>query len=725
MNVLRKQFSFVQFEHKEVVRLNLLLALLLCSQILIFIAPATAAPTIPEELYRGCEEQRSIPVNTDDPRDRITNRNVIRTDPITERSFASFSLEELESGTVGQQDDLCWFRLDGVWRETGEVVLDTDQPINGWGSDSEESLTLANGTYTTPSHLYIKVEGEADTALLVRDGLLDTPYVEFRSSDGLSLNEVFQRNGPAKIYRTRQPFVFGDQLVVDVSRTGRIRLTFDDTTFIRPRPGVSKATISSQIPADDAFMLSYNLENLSASRRGYDLVSQDPFFLLQNSKYEVFARSDPQRYFIAEKRTVPLGFTLIQEVAQGTVFWESLVSSETEYQRSVSTSFGARAGSSSQSSDNPFAASVAVDSASAYMDSLKQGNSIAQALGYSRSKQYALVVDHPYITLSDDFIDAVDDARRYGKYHEIIEKFGTHYPYAVTYGAAAKMTQTFTQESYTEIAQQDTSFGASGGGTVYGIGGMVDYRESISDRSTMSGSIGNTGATFVAVGGNGSWNESGYSAGNVPYPVLLDLRPLDELLNPMNFPGEPEMYTTIRRNLKNAIREYLHGYSNSLSSLSLLPEVEELKPEPVEKWLVYVRHTWCGDHKLINPVKKISGSLKAEVQTGSSYTSKRNKKLVTPCKKNSTQKTWSGKGQNLITLTGTRSELARKRLNYVFDWRYVPAFDRDKLSSQRKTYSLPLNKNLSAGDRHDVIWVVKGKANLPQLRIRLRFKRVQ
>jgi hypothetical protein len=185
------------------------------------------------------------------------------------------------------------------------------------------------------------------------------------------------------------------------------------------------------------------------------------------------------------------------------------------------------------------------------------------------------------------------------------------------------------------------------------------------------------------------------------------------------------MYTKVRRNLKNAIEEYLNGYSTSLSSLSLLPEIEEIKPEPIEKWLVYVRQTWCGDHKLINPVKEIRGTLNGEVQAGNSFTSKRNKKFVTPCKKKSSKKTWAGKGQNLITLTGTRSELAHKRLNYRFDWRYVPAFDRDKLSSQRKTYSLPLNKNIGVGGRHDLIWVVKGKANLPQLRIRLRFKRVQ
>ena len=86
---------------------------------------------------------------------------------------------------------------------------------------------------------------------------------------------------------------------------------------------------------------------------------------------------------------------------------------------------------------------------------------------------------------------------------------------------------------------------------------------------------------------------------------------------------------------------------------------------------------------------------------------------------------WKASGQNLIILKGTRSELARTRLNYRFAWRYVPSVDRDKLSSQRKSYSLPLRNNLAAGRSHDAIWVVKGKANLPQLRILFRFKKVQ
>lgn len=687
--------------------------------------PGNAAATIPQEAYRGCEEYTLVPGNTEDPRARVSERKN-KIDPITQRTFASFSLDEVVEGVPKDKDALCWFRLDGVWRETGDVTLDESESFDGWGSDTEELLSLTNGTYTTLDHLVIEKSAQPEKKLRLRDGLLGSSFVEFVSDDGLSLKEVLQRGGPAKLYRARQPFGFGQKLVVDVSRSGRIRMTFGNKAFIRPKPGVSKATIASQLPADDAFLLSYNLENLSASRRGYDVVSQDPFFLLQNPKYEIFAEVDPKNYFISEKRTIPMGFSLVQEVSQGTVFRESLVSSETDYQRTVSSSFGAKIGGSKQAmANNPFAPAVGASSSSSYIEGMKESNTVGQALGYSRSKQYTLVVDHPYISLSDDFLDAVEDARRYGKYQNIIDKFGSHYPYAVTYGAAAKMTMSFTKTSYTEMMQQDDSFAANGGGTVYGVGGMVDYSDSMSERTSQSGAIGDTGATFVAVGGNGSWNENGYNAGTTPYPILLDLRPIDELLNPMNFPGEPEIYQSVRVKLRSAIRDYLFQYNDVLSDSSLLPVVEPPRAEPVEKWLVYVRQTWCTGHKLVNPVKEVRGTLYGEVKTGNTYSSKREKALSIPCKKKDKAKTWKGSGQNLITLSGSRSQLAKKKLQYNYEWRYVPSLAKYKLSKQKKTFTLPLHKKLAVGKSHDEIWVVKGKPKLPYPKIRLRFKRVE
>lgn len=536
-------------------------------------------------LFAGCDRDAKPAAQPVAPRDRLAQHAPPTVDRITQRAFASFSLDDLERGVPGPMSALCWARLDGVWRETGQVTLDrNDDPDANWGSDVPELASIANGTYTTPGYLVIAESPDPARVLRVADGLSGERFVEFRSDDGVALEDVMRRGGRTKLYRATSRFEFGEELVLDVTRTGRARLSLGPHSFLRPSPGVSQTTMASQVATDDAFLLSYNLENLAASRRGYDIVTQDPFFLLQNPKFEVFAKVDPKKYYITEKRTVPVGFSLVQEITQGTVYRKSLVSSEREVQQTLRHTFGIRLQGSAMVGPARVSASAAYEASRSTMNSLRQSQSVAQAVGYSRAKQYALTVDHPYITLSDAFVDAVEDARRHGRYRALIDRFGTHYPYAVTYGAAAKMTQSFSERAFAASASRDKGFSASAGARVFGTGGSSHFSRLAGKSVSTSGSIGSEGASFVAVGGNGSWDQNGYSAGSTPYPILLDLRPLTELLNPMNFPGEPEIYVGVRRNLEKAIADYINGFSNGLSDASLLPTVVVNAPAPAVRY---------------------------------------------------------------------------------------------------------------------------------------------
>jgi len=531
-------------------------------------------------IFAGCDSDARAPSEAS-PRDRVHQRAGATVDRITQRAFASFSMDDLDRGVPDQMAKLCWARLDGVWRETGQVSLDRSIDVDDtWGSDVPELTTMAIGTYTTPGYLVIAAGSDSERVLRLKNGLTGDAEVEFRSNDGVSLTDVLRRGGKTKTYRASARFDYGQELVLDVTRTGRVRITIGDASFLRPSPGVSRATMASQIAADDSFLLNYNLDNLAASRRGYDIVTQDPFFLLQNTKAEVFAKVDPKKYYITERRTVPIGLSLVQEVSQGAVYRKSLASSEREIQQTVQHAFGANLQGAGVMGGVPVAASAGFDASRSAMNGMRQSQSVAQAIAFSRSKQYALVVDHPYITLSDAFVDAVEDARRHGRYETLIERFGTHFAYAVTYGAAAKVTQSFTEKSYTERASRDVGFGVNGGASVFGIGGSAHVSKLTGKSTSTSGTIGNEGATFVAVGGNGSWDQNGYSAGTTPYPILLDLRLLHELLNPMNFPGEPEIYVTVRRNLERAVSTYLAQYASSLSAESLLPEIVPVASSP-------------------------------------------------------------------------------------------------------------------------------------------------
>lgn len=553
---------------------------------LLAIAASAAAQDFtrePGDVFAGCDDPAPVAAPGASPRQRIDGASP-RVDRITQRSFASLSLDDVDAGVPEEMASLCWARLDGVWRETGAITLDRSRDnATIWGSDSQQLISMANGNYTTPRFVVIVETADPATGLHVATGLEDAPFVRFESTDGLDLRDVLRRGGPVKTYHARAPFAYGTTLTLDVSRTGRARLSLNGSLFVRPEPSASRAGADSRIPIDDVFLLGANLENLAASRRGYDIVRQDPFLLLENNKEEIFAPVDPRMYSITERRAVPVGLTFIQEGQQGTVYRRNLVSSEFELQRTSAHTFGIGAEVNIPSKTpglNVFEASAGYESTRASMSSMQSSSSVALATAYSRHKQYALVLDHPYVTLSGAFIDAIEDARRFHRYNALIQRFGTHYPYAVTYGASAKMTKRFTEETYAQQERAEEGFSAHGGVKVFGSGGSAHHSELAGKQTGTRGTVGSEGATFVAVGGNGSWDQGGYSAGGTPYPILLDLRPIYELLNPMNFPGEPEVYQTVRANLKRAVVAYLEANTTALSTESMLPDVAPLPPPP-------------------------------------------------------------------------------------------------------------------------------------------------
>ncbi len=650
-------------------------------------------------------------------------------DKITQRSFASFSMDDVQRGVPGNMASLCWARLDGVWRDNHAPMLDRekDNP-DVWSSDTPQLISLANGNYTTPRYLVIEDTGQPDETLRLTPGLAGTDFAEFVSNDGIPLTQVLKRGGKVKTYTTRSAFIYGNRFSIDITRTGRIRLNFDRVSFMRPQPGVSKAASSEQLPADDAFLLSYNLDNLAASRKGYDLMQQDPFYLLQNPKSEIFARVDPRNYYITEKRTVPVGLSLVQEGAQGYVFRKQLVSSATEVQRTYAHSFGVNVYYGKRPAAT-FTASAGINASQNESESMRRSKSVAKAIGYTRSKKYALVVDHPYVTLSDDFIDAVDDALRYHRYGALLKRFGTHYPYAVTYGAMARMTQSFDKTAYIERAQKMEGFAWNGGASIYGAGGDVQESTRRGTGTGSSGSIGNEGVTFVGVGGNGSWDHNGFAAGDTPVPILLDLRPVSELLNPMNFPGEPEIYDRVRRNLERAIAHHIQTHYRPLSDRSWLPPVPEAKIEEEAKpheevWHAYVRHAWCkGTAITAAKVKELSGRITIS-KSGPRGKDKTARHLDPKCKLKAQKIRYSYKSGDfgLLTFRGTRAEIAKHTIKFQLDYQLKPW---KKQYSNKKNFSSSVLKNgLAVGTSKTQQWKITNKGQ-PDVFINMRLKRIK
>ncbi len=694
-------------------------SVLLAGLALSSVAAAQDFNSNPETVFAGCDADTRAP--TASPRDRIDDRMTPTVDHITERSFASFSMKEIERGVPGEMSSLCWARLDGVWRETGRITLDTSVDVTDvWDSDVPETLAMANGHYTGLRHVVIVESSDPDTAIYLATGLTGEPFVKFQSNDGIPLDDVMKRGGVRKTYTALGNFAYGRRLVMEVTRSGRVRLALGDSEFIRPGPGVSMATASNQLALDDPFLLTANLDNLAASRRGYDVVTQDPFYLLNNDKLDVFAAVDPQNYYITEKRTVPVGFTFVQENAQGMVYRKSLMTTEEEMQKTVSNSLGAEIGTMDESLA-PYKSKFAFKAAVESFSSMRQSETVAQSIGYSRAKSYALVVDHPYITLSDDFIDAVEDARRDFRYQALIEKFGTHYPYAITYGAAARFVQSFTEKSYAQQASQEVNFETEVVQAGMGHGGKVDYALRNKEVSGTAGSIGEDNIAFVAVGGNGSWDNNGYSAGNVTYPILMDLRPIWELLNPMNFPGEPQVYETVRNNLKRAVVTYLANSGRPLDTNNYLPDFKPFKPDPVQEYFVYVRHIWCTGiaSGRAKSVTLESLTISYEGGAGEGSTTKTND-LEIPCKAAKEQRrfSYSRNSPGLVAIRGTESDLLSTMVTVKAKYKFKPGWTTREAET---LYSGEL-RDLVDEERKDQVWKIT-TATLPSIYLRVRMKR--
>lgn len=690
--------------------------------------PAPNNAVVPEfvtyDTFTGCQPNENSGPPGASPRERIESR----VDRVTQRQFAGFTLDEARASTGGdEQLGLCWMRLDGVWQENRNIILDRskDQP-DIWGTDSPELIVLANGNYTDPRHLYIGSVGRDDEEIWVSDGTAANSFIQFKSDDGLSIEETLVEKGPTKVYRAMRRSHLGPTLRLDLTASKRARLRLNSLTFLRPSLARSEAAMQEQMASDDAFLLQANLENLIANRRGYDVVKQDPFFLLTNAKDTVFADFDAKRYYIAEQRIIPVGYKFVQSGVQGMIYSKTMTTNAREHQNSVAVALGATLEGKSDPTGFAWNASASVDVSTSWLERMEERSYAAQAVGYSRAKKYALVVDHPFVTLSDNFIDAVDDARETGRYDAIIRQFGTHYPYAVTYGAAAKITQSVTEESFKQLSEWNMGVSAEMAAGSMGKNGTVRGSISSGNVSGTSGTVGSEESTFVAVGGNGSWNENGYSLGPTPYPILLDLRPIHELLNHMNFPEQPVVYNRVRMGLKQAVERYLQSHANTVSDRSLLPALE---PKEIETWHLYVRQAWCTG-KGVALVHSATGTLEMEAYIGNpgkGYRTTADKSLTTKCKKKKEVETYGYKRKSpgLIEITGTREQIAAYVLKLRLKWRYTPS-NRNKWRNHDKTFvgMSALKRGLAKGKSKDEIWKVGIKAK-PDFFLRVRAKRIR
>ncbi|MEP3051015.1 MAG: MAC/perforin domain-containing protein [Erythrobacter sp.] len=619
----------------------------------------------------------------------------------------------------------CRFRLDGVWIQDVELSLDQEVEIDGYEPGNAATLdqNLLHGTYLTPEILMIEAS-EDGSELTLRSGTEAGETIIARAADETPMEEVFTTPRGA-----RKAYLVGDEtapnedssIFVDVTRTGRVRIRLAGQNFYRPQ---ASAAGNQATAANDPWMIERNLDNLDASLKGYDAYAQDVFRLNQNPKARIFEAADANTYTVQEKRTVPLGLKLVAEGAQGSVTNSTLIRTEREYQKTVRTSLGANVGFEGESAGGGVGASYTESNTSG----MREGAANSIAAGFARHKIYALVLDQPFVRLSDEFVDAIEDARRYGRYDELIERFGTHYPYAVTYGSAARMSAEFTEDTVAGWEQSSQDVNANAGIAIGGFGASLSAGrfEETGERNEMLSS--SESSSFEAVGGTGSFGQEGHASGT-PYPILADLRPLHELLSPLNFPGEPEVYTEVRANLRTAIAAYLAESGQELSDVR--PEIE--RQYVVTPTLIRCERDRNGALPSDNGKVTLTGSIALGHGAGGGQINTRSishslpwssGEFVLNCKSGNRFANFPARR---TTITGTRSELAGTR----FDWSANVSGTRHVVFAGTNSYangglgSFNVPLNLAVGDSWDHKTYVVNQAAYPKIAVVARVERIR
>lgn len=581
-------------------------------------------------VFKGCEDEgaqrRASGSITSDPRRRMEEAGRSAGGNNAGRRFAPVG--NSSPVVAGSKEQDCALRIDGIWVDrNGDPAFNNRFNPAGWAGSANdpEIRSLTHGVYTRPRYLIVEKTRNQNARLVVRRPILGGGSVTFVSSDNSSLTQLLKRGGKAKSYKATKYYgAFGRDLSVRVLSNGVTVLEMGGRQFIRPRPELSLARRAAQPAMEDTFNRGDTIQFLDVVAKGFDVTRQNPNKFAENGKSRVFVEQTGTNYYTKDRKLVPIDMRLDLDTAQGAIQFSSLMSTATEIQSAYASSFGTSvkvgvsgtAGREDQTAGVNLEASVGFGSSfsNSQYSLLSKSKSVSQALGFSRQKQFALIRDHAQSELDGFFRDDVIRAVETGDFRYLIDTYGTHYSYATTYGSRAQLRSTATATGYRNLVGNSSSESSSKSANLLIAEGSSEENTSSEIKSGFERKTQYGEAIFSAVGGNGSWNEQGYSSGATPYPILTHMRPLSELLNPMNFPKRPGVFRQGRKAFQQAIDNYLISAARLLETRSLLPEII-----PTQKWTMRALSLDCyssGSGEGNRPVIQLQGSMRLGLRYG-------------------------------------------------------------------------------------------------------------
>ncbi|MEO0463616.1 MAG: MAC/perforin domain-containing protein [Pseudomonadota bacterium] len=210
----------------------------------------------------------------------------------------------------------------------------------------------------------------------------------------------------------------------------------------------------------------------------------------------------------------------------------------------------------------------------------------------ARIPRYALMVDLPNMELDYFFKNMVEELMTgRATYNQFFDRYGTHYASSVTYGGLGVSEET-SQSLETAESLADKYSGGLNATATSKTGQQLGNSNMNNGNSSFNSSgsgFSTSSRQFRAVGGSGSTNAGSFQVDdkNVA-PIMYDLRPISELINPALFDtgGDPNK---IRRLLQ--VRQALQNRINARQRS--LPKLSTLRPKSSEAYRITFNNIRC------------------------------------------------------------------------------------------------------------------------------------
>lgn len=297
-----------------------------------------------------------------------------------------------------------------------------------------------------------------------------------------------------------------------------------------------------------------------ANFKGYNPLFMDPRNYQDSGTTKLIfkypAETSSDYYFADGKMIIPHGLLYRNDNRGREGSNTQTLSSSSQYQSEWSASLGMNV-------SVPLTASFSMNASYGQQSSLMSGQKMTCTITRTRETRFALILDRTQMELDPEFraqIEAMRDsliATKTPDYSKFFQVYGTHYPHAVTYGGMAWLEMFLSENEYRDMFGSSASIHATASGGLPGVfSASANAGFDTKQSQTFAGMVGEQRAKFGVVGGSLSKNHGWNLPRGDEVPLLLDLRPIYELLGPANF-DDPLITENLRQEMRGAYDHYV------------------------------------------------------------------------------------------------------------------------------------------------------------------------